>query len=100
MKQVFTLLAMLMAFSFPSVSFADSATKAADKYEGIEISVNINTATAEEIAMMLKGVGIKKAQQIVDFREANGPFKTVDDLAQVKGIGKSTIEKNQSRIKL
>lgn len=50
--------------------------------------------------MMLKGVGIKKAQQIVDFREANGPFKTVDELAQVKGIGKSTIEKNQSRIKL
>ncbi|POB67468.1 transporter, partial [Vibrio vulnificus] len=55
---------------------------------------------AEEIAMMLKGVGIKKAQQIVDFREAHGPFKTVDELVQVKGIGKSTIEKNQSRIKL
>lgn len=48
--------------------------------------VNINTATAEELATA-KGIGDAKAEAIVAYREQNGPFKSVDDLTQVKGIG-------------
>jgi competence protein ComEA len=59
--------------------------------------VDINRASPEELAQ-LSQVGAKKAQEIVRYREANGPFKTVDELAQVKGIGKSTIEKNRTRL--
>lgn len=72
----------------------------ADKYEGIEITVNINTASADELATLLKGVGKKKAQDIVVYREKHGEFTSADDLIKVKGIGPSTIEKNRERIEL
>lgn len=62
--------------------------------------VNINTADADTLANRLNGIGIKKAQAIVSFREQNGPFKSVDDLANVKGIGAATLEKNRSLISL
>jgi competence protein ComEA len=61
-------------------------------------AVNVNTADAQAIAQRLDGVGPAKAQAIVDYRQANGPFKTVDDLEKVKGIGKSTLDKNRDRI--
>lgn len=56
--------------------------------------VNINTADAETLAKMLKGVGLVKAKAIISFREQNGPFATADDLTQVKGIGPATVKKN------
>ena len=56
--------------------------------------VNINTATAEEIAEAMVGVGASKAEAIVTFRKENGPFKSIDDLVLVKGIGEKTVEKN------
>jgi competence protein ComEA len=62
--------------------------------------VNINTADAQTIADSLNGIGIKKAQTIVDFRAKNGDFKTIDDLAKVSGIGAKTIEKNKADILL
>ena len=48
--------------------------------------VNINTATKEELTS-LKGVGDKRAQEIIDYRKKNGNFKSVDDLEKVPGIG-------------
>jgi len=60
--------------------------------------VNINTATAEEIAEALNGVGMSKAQQIVEYREANGPFSHIDELVNVKGIGLRTVDKNREVI--
>ena len=62
--------------------------------------VNINSAGPAELSEVLVGVGLKKAELIVQWREKNGPFKSIDELAQVKGIGTSTIEKNRTRIKL
>ncbi len=94
MKWILTLCLVV----FAPLSLADD-TKA-DKYEGIEITVNINTASAEEIATMLKGIGEKKAQSIVDYRTEHGPFKTAADLTNVKGIGEATIKKNEDRILL
>jgi competence protein ComEA len=55
-------------------------------------AVNINTATKEELDA-LPGIGPVKAQAIVDYRKANGPFKSVDDLKKVKGIGDVTFDK-------
>lgn len=62
--------------------------------------VNINQASATAIAKSLDGVGNSKAQAIVDWREAHGPFKKVDDLRHVKGIGKATIDRNRDAILL
>ena len=55
--------------------------------------VNINTATQDEFIAMHKGLGPAKAQAIIDYRKANGPFKSVDDLRHVKGIGAKRLEK-------
>ena len=60
--------------------------------------VNVNTADAETISAELQGVGITKAIAIVEYRKANGPFKTVDDLVQVKGVGERTVEINRKNI--
>lgn len=60
--------------------------------------VNVNTADAETISAELQGVGISKAIAIVEYRQANGPFKSIDDLTQVKGIGARTVEINRKNI--
>ncbi|HEX7031271.1 MAG TPA: helix-hairpin-helix domain-containing protein [Gammaproteobacteria bacterium] len=62
--------------------------------------VNINTADAVTLAKELAGVGEKTAAAIVAYREANGPFATVEDLKKVKGIGDAIIEKNRTNILL
>lgn len=60
--------------------------------------VNVNTADAAAIAAKLDGVGLKKAQAIVSYREANGRFDAAADLANVKGIGAATVARNADRI--
>jgi competence ComEA-like helix-hairpin-helix protein len=64
------------------------------------LSVNINKATAEEMAEILNGVGLKKAELIVTYRTKYGEFKQLEDLLSVKGIGESTLAKNRHKIKL
>lgn len=70
---------------------ASVPAKASDD-EGARVS--INTASAEDLARVMNGVGLKKAQAIVNYREEYGPFKTVDDLKQVPGMGSSLVERN------
>ena len=60
-------------------------------------AVNINTATKDEL-VALSGIGPAKAQAILDYRKANGPFKSVDDLKNVKGIGAKRLEKLRADI--
>ena len=62
--------------------------------------VNVNSASAEQIAESLKGVGLNKAQAIVTYRNENGDFKHVDELVNVKGIGIRTIDINREFILL
>jgi competence protein ComEA len=62
--------------------------------------VNVNTASAEEIAESLNGIGLSKASLIVEYREANGPFTHADELINVKGIGVRTVDKNKDMILL
>lgn len=60
-------------------------------------AVNINTANKEQLTT-LKGIGDSKAQAIIDYRTKNGPFKSVDDLDKVKGIGPGILGKIKSDI--
>lgn len=62
--------------------------------------VNINTADAKTIGEALSGIGLKKAEAIVKYREAKGAFKTADDLVNVDGIGAKTVEKIRNDILL
>jgi len=60
-------------------------------------SVDLNRADAAALSEALVGVGPHKAAAIVEYRHAHGPFNSVDDLAKIKGIGPSTVERNRSR---
>jgi competence protein ComEA len=62
--------------------------------------VNINTADAATLARELKGIGLKRAQDIVEYRQKHGPFRAVDELALVKGIGPAAIAKNRELIRI
>ena len=61
--------------------------------------VNVNTADAKTLARELQGIGMAKAEAIIAHREKNGPFKSVDDLVKVKGLGKKLVDQNKSNFR-
>ncbi len=61
--------------------------------------ININTADAQTLTTV-KGIGEKKAQSIVDYREKNGSFKNVEELINIKGIGEKSLEKLKKHLKV
>jgi competence protein ComEA len=60
--------------------------------------VNINKADAETLQKELSGIGLAKAAAIVAYRDANGEFTSVDELIEVKGIGKALLDKNREKL--
>tara|TARA_R110000850_G_scaffold106994_2_gene218411 strand:+ start:824 stop:1123 length:300 start_codon:yes stop_codon:yes gene_type:complete len=87
------LIILLSIFSFHTHAESDNSQ------QDIQM-LNINAANAEDISKALKGVGIKKAQAIVEYRESYGNFHHIDELTAVKGIGKGTLAKNVHLISL
>lgn len=85
-----------MRKSLRSIVFA--ATLSAPFATAFATPVDINTADAELLAERIVGVGDKIAAKIVQYREANGPFQTVEDLQNVNGIGPGTLEKNRDEL--
>jgi competence protein ComEA len=86
-KLMTSALAMLMGIAFSMTALAASP-------------VNVNKADAATIAKALDGVGITKARAIVAYRKEHGPFKSVAELANVKGIGPATLAHNKDDIRL
>ncbi|HFI0634439.1 TPA: helix-hairpin-helix domain-containing protein [Streptococcus suis] len=70
---------------------ASTAASSAMSQEGNESKVNLNTATEADL-QTISGIGAKRAADIIAYREANGSFKSVDDLNNVSGIGDKTME--------
>ena len=68
--------------------------------EPVVTTVNINNADAATMARHLEGIGTSRAQEIVRYRDAYGPFYSVDDLMEVRGVGKSIVDNNRQRITL
>jgi competence protein ComEA len=62
--------------------------------------VNINKADAAALAQNLNGIGEAKAQKIIEYREQHGGFQSIDELANVPGIGARTVERNRDSISL
>ncbi len=60
--------------------------------------VNVNTADADALAEGIQGVGPALAERIVAWREQNGPFQSIDQLVEVKGIGETTLERNRENL--
>ena len=109
-QSILTLLFGLYSFNAIAETNASQATPPEVKVvqQAVENSVkianpnvvNINLATAAELQDKLVGIGAKKAQAIVDYREKNGKFVSLEQLTEVSGIGKATLEKNRDRIAL
>jgi competence protein ComEA len=91
-------LAWLVASVPSSVAFAQSksATPAASKAAPAAV-VNINTASAAELDA-LPGIGAKTAARIVEYRQKNGPFKKVEELMNVRGVGEKNFLKLKAQI--
>ena len=81
---------MMLPMSMQTVAADKTMTKAVAT-QGIE-KIHVNKASAKQLAT-INGIGMKKAQAIVDYRKANGKFATLEDLINVKGIGAGTFRK-------
>jgi competence protein ComEA len=60
--------------------------------------VNINTADAESLAAAISGVGLKRAEAIIAYRDKNGPFESVSELVEVRGLGEKIVEKSRDQL--
>lgn len=60
--------------------------------------IDINTADAQALAEAINGVGLKRAEAIVEYRKQNGPFKSVNELVEVRGVGEKSVEKSRDRL--
>ena len=89
-----TLLLAVAVISFMPVAQAEDTPNTSSQV------VNINTADAETLSALLKGVGEARAQRIIEYREQYGAFLSVEDLSKIKGIGESILNKNRERIVL
>ncbi len=86
MKKLIQTLVFSLSMLFAGIAFAGP--------------VDINTANATELATNINGVGEKKAAAIVEYRNQHGPFKKVEDLQKVQGIGPGILSKNRENLKL
>jgi comEA protein len=84
------ILALAVLTGFPTITQAVGPG-------GNDSTININTATLDELTS-IPGIGPVTAQRIIDFREENGPFKSVDDLLKVKGVGEKLLDKIRERV--
>lgn len=80
--------ALFLALSLTGLSLAETGP------------VDINTASVEQLAEALTGVGPAKAEAIVAYREENGGFEHIDELVNVRGIGLRTVDRNRDNITL
>lgn len=106
-----TVLSYLLLPLFASLPFAlnakpltttDPVTVSAGKEVGaaslILAKINLNEADALTMQKNLDGIGKAKAEAIVAYREANGPFNSVDELLEIKGIGNALLERNRDKL--
>tara|TARA_R110000782_G_scaffold112960_1_gene202907 strand:+ start:270 stop:536 length:267 start_codon:yes stop_codon:yes gene_type:complete len=83
--KLFNSILLTLLLSLPLLAFSAEA-------------ININTADKEALMSVIKGVGDKKAEAIINYRKENGPFKSIDELTNIKGIGQTTIDKHREML--
>ena len=92
-RNLFMSFLAVLTLTWANLLLADNATE-----PQMMATVNINEADAETLATVLDGVGLKRAEAIVLYRQQNGKFYSAEELTAVKGIGESTVTRNQAKI--
>lgn len=100
--------ALATASAAPPATVVVSATKSptavssttAAKPATAAATIDLNSADASTLAREMRGIGQSKARAIVEYRRIHGPFRSIDDLALVKGIGARTIERNRAKLRV
>ncbi|MCK5498206.1 MAG: ComEA family DNA-binding protein [Gammaproteobacteria bacterium] len=82
--EIFKKILLALCLLIPTLLFAET--------------ININTADKESLMSAIKGVGEKRAEAIIAYREEHGSFKSLEELADVKGVGPSIVEANMENI--
>lgn len=106
-----TVLSYLLLPLFAGFSFYVSAAPAPDSApkEPVPLTVdtqvtagklNLNTADVVTLQNELNGIGMSKAEAIVAYREAHGPFQSVDELLEIKGIGNALLDRNREKLRV
>jgi competence protein ComEA len=95
------LFALLTSFSL-AIAASELPNKPVDATKAVQVAnvstVNINSADAATLQRELSGVGKAKSEAIVAYRDQHGPFASVDELLEVKGIGAAILEKNREKL--
>lgn len=86
--------------ALPAAHAAAESAPAEVPVQQVSQRVNINTADVSTLAASLRGVGVKKAEAIVAYRDEHGPFQSVDELINVKGIGAKVLEQLRPQVSL
>lgn len=91
---------LLLLYGLPTVALAAPLGNTHQVIHASTVVINLNQASVEELASQLKGIGRKRAQAIVNYRETQGPFLSLEQLVEVPGISVSMLEQNRSRLTL
>lgn len=99
--------ALLTSASIAAIAAPTAAPEAAKAPLMLDVAakvqttkVDLNEADAPTLQRELSGIGEAKAKAIVAYRESNGPFSSVDELLEVKGIGKAILDKNREKLEV
>ncbi|MEX1056170.1 MAG: helix-hairpin-helix domain-containing protein [Natronospirillum sp.] len=91
------LLALVLLLSLSGLALAEqNEFPEPGTNDDMALLVNINIDDAEKMAELLTGVGVARAEAIVQYRETHGHFEQIDDLVSVSGIGPATLENNRA----
>ena len=97
-----TLFAALLSVFVVSLSTQaiaqDTKIATAPITEQVIKKINLNKATVQELTGSFKGIGKKRAEAIVTYREANGGFKSIEELAKVRGLGQSFVDSHLAQL--
>nr|WP_087506815.1 ComEA family DNA-binding protein [Neiella marina] len=99
MKKLIALAVASVALWLSSPALSNNIEQSSSHQQQLP-AVNINAANAETIADRLNGIGLVKAQAIVDYRQQHGPFDSIEELTLVVGIGEALVEKNRAYLSL
>jgi competence protein ComEA len=97
--------ALFVSASIAAIAAPNGGVDAESSHTAVDVAppsmpgkIDLNTADAATLQKELTGVGEAKAQSIIAYRETNGPFSSVDELLEVKGIGKAILDRNRGKL--